>query len=118
MINQLSSKMQDLTDDRSRGTLYTGGKEGTAVKKRRGLYSMHPRDYFEKPRRRDVSAAVTDAANELRRRLTEYSQYITVSTYISAARGIFDISRAGEFRATVLVPRYRVRFSRVTSNIK
>jgi len=61
------------------------------VKKRRGLYSMHPRDYFEKPRRRDVSAAVTDAANELRRRLTEYSQYITVNTYISAARGIFDI---------------------------
>lgn len=40
-------------------------------------------DYFEKPRRRDVSATLTDAANELRRRLTEYSQYVTLS--ISAA---------------------------------
>lgn len=38
---------------------------------------------------------MTDAANELRRRLTEYSQYVTVS--ISAARGIFDTSRGGEF---------------------
>lgn len=36
------------------------------------------RDYFEKPRRRDLSAVVTDAANELRRRLTEYSQYVRV----------------------------------------
>lgn len=50
-------------------------------------------DYFEKPRRRDVSATLTDAANELRRRLTEYSQYVTVS--ISAACGIFDTLRAG-----------------------
>lgn len=50
-------------------------------------------DYFEKPRRRDVSAAVTDAANELRRRLTEYSQYVTVN--ISAACGIFDTLRTG-----------------------
>jgi len=83
MMNQLSSKMRDLTDDRLCGTLYAGGgKGGTAVKKRRGLYSMHPRDYFEKPRRQDASAAVTDAANELRRRLTEYSQYVTVSIYL------------------------------------
>lgn len=83
---------------------------------------MRPRDYFEKPRRRDVFAAVTDAANELHRRLTEYSQYVTVS--ISAARGIFDTSRVGEFRAAaprraVLAPRYRTRFcARASSNIK
>lgn len=94
-----------------------GGKEGRArgAKKRQGLYSMRPHDYFEKPRRRDVSAAVTDAANELRRRLTEYSQYVTVYSYtsISAARGIFDTSRVGEFRAAVLAPRYRARLPRV-----
>lgn len=78
---------------------------------------MRPRDYFEKPRRRDMSAAVTDAANELRRRLTEYSQYVTVS--ISAARGIFDTSRAGKFRTAALAPRYRARLcARATSNIK
>lgn len=50
--------------------------------KARSIYSMRPRDYFEKPRRRDASAAVTDAANELRRRLTEYSQYVTVGVYL------------------------------------
>lgn len=103
--------------DTRRSRRKRGGGHGEA-KKRQGLYSMRPHDYFEKPRRRDVSAAVTDAANELRRRLTEYSQYVTVYSYtsISAARGIFDTSRVPCRRSCAAIS--GTPSARVTSNVK